>query len=65
MYNMVEFREVVRGTELTNWWDNGDQQIAFSRGDKGFYVANVSGDLNQSIATSKFFMKVCEFGNKW
>ncbi|XP_030755758.1 alpha-amylase-like [Sitophilus oryzae] len=51
IYNMVEFRNVVSGTELTNWWDNGDNQIAFSRGDKGFFAATTSGDINSSIPT--------------
>ena len=32
---MVKFRNVA-GTELVrNWWDNGKNQIAFSRGSKG------------------------------
>ncbi|XP_030755557.1 alpha-amylase-like [Sitophilus oryzae] len=51
VFNMVEFRNVVSGTELTNWWDNGSQQIAFSRGDKGFYAATVNEDIATSIST--------------
>ncbi len=34
--NMVSFRHVVAGTDITHWWDNGANAIAFSRGDKGF-----------------------------
>ncbi|NJD10710.1 MAG: hypothetical protein FIB01_09855 [Gemmatimonadetes bacterium] len=34
--NMVRFRKVVAGTEVTNWWSNGNNAIAFSRGSKGF-----------------------------
>lgn len=38
--NMVIFRNVVNGQPLSNWWDNGNSQIAFSRGSKGFIVIN-------------------------
>ncbi|KAF7281565.1 hypothetical protein GWI33_004533 [Rhynchophorus ferrugineus] len=51
IFNMVAFRNAVEGTSLENWWDNGDNQIAFSRGDKGFYAATASGDINTSITT--------------
>ncbi|HEX6557873.1 MAG TPA: alpha-amylase family glycosyl hydrolase, partial [Longimicrobiales bacterium] len=37
---MVSFRHVVAGTSVTNWWDNGANAIAFSRGDKGFVAIN-------------------------
>jgi len=33
---MVGFRRMVAGTAVSNWWDNGGNAIAFSRGDKGF-----------------------------
>uniref|UniRef100_A0A673KDS1 alpha-amylase n=1 Tax=Sinocyclocheilus rhinocerous TaxID=307959 RepID=A0A673KDS1_9TELE len=38
--NMVIYRNVVNGQPLSNWWDNGNNQIAFSRGSKGFIVIN-------------------------
>ncbi|XP_069825113.1 pancreatic alpha-amylase-like [Dendropsophus ebraccatus] len=38
--NMVIFRNTVNFQPLTNWWDNGGNQIAFGRGDKGFIVFN-------------------------
>ncbi|XP_066288249.1 alpha-amylase-like [Branchiostoma lanceolatum] len=38
--NMVKFRNVAAGHGLTNWWDNGNNQIAFSRGDRGFIAIN-------------------------
>ena len=28
------------GTGVSNWWDNGDKQIAFCRGGKGFIAFN-------------------------
>ncbi|XP_060527356.1 alpha-amylase-like [Cylas formicarius] len=51
IFNMVEFRSVVAGTGLNDWWDNGDNQVAFSRGDKGFAAFTISGDINESIQT--------------
>ncbi|XP_041947932.1 alpha-amylase-like [Alosa sapidissima] len=38
--NMVAFRNVVNGQHFTNWWDNGSNQIAFGRGNRGFIVIN-------------------------
>lgn len=40
VYNMAKFRNVVAGTTLNNWWDNGRNQIAFCRGGKGFIAIN-------------------------
>ncbi|UNO42454.1 alpha-amylase family protein [Streptomyces sp. MST-110588] len=37
---MVAFRNAVRGTAVTNWWDNGGNAIAFGRGTKGFVAVN-------------------------
>lgn len=35
-----------------NWWDNGGNQIAFSRGNRGFIVFNGEGfGLSQNLAT--------------
>jgi alpha-amylase len=38
--NMIHFRRAVAGTAVLNWWDNGTNAIAFSRGDKGFVTLN-------------------------
>ncbi len=38
--NMVRFRRTVAGTEVTQWWDNGANAIAFSRGSRGFVAIN-------------------------
>ncbi|KAL5288356.1 Amy-d.2 family protein [Megaselia abdita] len=52
IYNMVEFQNQVKGTEVGNWWDNGKNQIAFCRGNAGFIAFNLeSFDLNQDIQT--------------
>uniref|UniRef100_A0A4W3I3T6 Alpha-amylase n=1 Tax=Callorhinchus milii TaxID=7868 RepID=A0A4W3I3T6_CALMI len=46
--NMVIFRNVVDGTAFENWWDNGNNQIAFGRGNKGFLAIN-NDDLNMNV----------------
>uniref|UniRef100_A0A8C5Q0H5 Alpha-amylase n=1 Tax=Leptobrachium leishanense TaxID=445787 RepID=A0A8C5Q0H5_9ANUR len=38
--NMIIFRNVVDGQSFANWWDNGSNQIAFGRGNKGFIIFN-------------------------
>ncbi len=38
--NMIAFRRAVAGTAQTNWWDNGANVIAFSRGNMGFVAIN-------------------------
>ncbi len=32
-------------TPVTNWWDNGNHQIAFCRGNKGFIAINNEPDI--------------------
>lgn len=50
----VQFRNnTVEEWRTTNWWDNGNNQIAFGRGSLGFVAINKeSYALNQSLATS-------------
>jgi alpha-amylase len=38
--NMVAFRHAVAGSAQANWWDNGANAIAFSRGNLGFIAIN-------------------------
>lgn len=45
--NMVMFSNSARGTKVENWWDNGNNQIAFSRGNFGFIAFN--GEFNQDM----------------
>ncbi|XP_014672558.1 PREDICTED: alpha-amylase 1-like [Priapulus caudatus] len=45
--NMVAFRNLVHGTAVENWWGRGDQ-IAFSRGRKGFLAIN--NDYSQTMS---------------
>jgi alpha-amylase len=52
IFNMVHFRNAVAGTSMTNWWDNGNNQIAFGRGNRGFIVFNnESGTLSRTFQT--------------
>ncbi|CAF1544604.1 unnamed protein product [Rotaria magnacalcarata] len=52
IYNMARFRNVAGFESVQNWWDNGNNQIAFSRGSRAFIVINNDDvDLNQSLRT--------------
>lgn len=53
IYNMVIFRNTVRGERVQHWWDNGNNKIAFCRGNRGFIAFNIEGS---SLSTS---LKVC------
>ncbi|MGV8966499.1 MAG: carbohydrate-binding module family 20 domain-containing protein [Cellulomonas sp.] len=51
--NMVGFRNAVAGAGVTNWWSNGNNAIAFGRGNAGFVVLNhETGALTQTFQTS-------------
>ena len=50
--NMALFHNRTEGQPVNNWWDNGNNQIAFYRGDKGFVaINNESGSLVASLQT--------------
>lgn len=50
---MVGFRNATSGAAVTDWWDNGDDAIAFGRGDRGFVVINgEGGTLDRTFQTS-------------
>ncbi|XP_014482301.1 PREDICTED: alpha-amylase A [Dinoponera quadriceps] len=52
IYNMVIFRNAVNGTTVDHWWDNGGNQIAFCRGERGFVAFNNEKfDLRASLFT--------------
>ncbi|WP_457747557.1 carbohydrate binding domain-containing protein [Streptomyces rochei] len=51
--NMVGFRNASEGASLTNWWDNGNNAIAFGRGNRAFVAINhEGGSLTQTFQTS-------------
>jgi alpha-amylase len=61
LLNMVKFRRVVAGTSVTNWWDNGANAIAFSRGDKGFVAINrESAAITASVTTGLVAGTYCD-----
>lgn len=41
---MVGFRRVTAGEPVADWWDNGGDAVAFSRGDRGWVAMNLEGD---------------------
>lgn len=51
IYNMIAFKNTVRGTDINDWWSNGSQQIAFCRGNKGFIAFTNEGDINGEFQT--------------
>lgn len=64
--NMVGFRNATSSRfELSNWWDNGNNQIAFGRGDLGFVVINRedNAQLNQSLQTGLAAGNYCDIVN--
>ncbi|MCX4651934.1 carbohydrate-binding module family 20 domain-containing protein [Streptomyces microflavus] len=51
--SMVGFRNAARGQSVTNWWDNGGDQIAFGRGNKAYVAINHEGSsLTRTFQTS-------------
>ncbi|MFC7818381.1 alpha-amylase family protein [Streptomyces sp. NPDC057367] len=51
--SMVAFRNATRGQAVTNWWDNGNDAIAFGRGNKGYVAVNhESGAMTRTYQTS-------------
>ncbi|MDB1087875.1 carbohydrate-binding module family 20 domain-containing protein [Streptomyces sp. ACA25] len=51
--NMVGFRNATRGQSVTNWWDNGNDAVSFSRGNRGFVAINgESSSLTRTFQTS-------------
>ncbi|MDX1552017.1 MAG: carbohydrate-binding module family 20 domain-containing protein [Marinobacter sp.] len=51
--NMVGFRAETDGLGVNNWWDNGNNQIAFSRGNAGFVAINREGNsLSRNFSTT-------------
>lgn len=60
--NMVGFRNAVNANwTVNNWWDNGNNQIAFGRGDKGFVVINKEGSaLSRSFQTGLAAGQYCD-----
>ncbi|MFB6618349.1 carbohydrate-binding module family 20 domain-containing protein [Streptomyces sp. NPDC056367] len=51
--SMVAFRNTARGQAVTDWWDNGGDQIAFGRGSKAYVAINHEASaLTRTFQTS-------------
>ena len=67
IYNMVEFRNIAVNENVSNWWDNGRDAIAFSRGDKAFIAINNDKQiLDKNLQTGLPSGNYCDIisGNK-
>lgn len=52
--SMIGFMNAVKGENITSWWDNDKNQIAFSRGSKGFITFNLDeSDMKDVIIKTK------------
>ncbi len=50
---MIRFHNAVNGTKVTNWWDNGSNNIGFGRGSVGYLALNNSSSaVTQTYQTS-------------
>ncbi|KAK4293347.1 hypothetical protein Pmani_033953 [Petrolisthes manimaculis] len=56
---MVGFRNAVAGTNIANWYQVGDN-VAFSRGDKGFFAMSKYGDFDMTLQTGMPAGSYCE-----
>ncbi|MBT2393653.1 alpha-amylase family protein [Streptomyces sp. ISL-1] len=62
--SMVAFRNVARGQGVTDWWDNGGDQIAFGRGAKAYVAINhESWALTRTFQTSLPAGDYCDVQN--
>ncbi|MEO1576929.1 MAG: alpha amylase C-terminal domain-containing protein, partial [Pseudomonadota bacterium] len=53
MRNLAKLRELAGANPVTNWWDDGNQRIAFGRGDQGYVALNAaSSTINRAWQTS-------------
>ncbi|MDE3151587.1 MAG: alpha-amylase family protein [Gemmatimonadota bacterium] len=49
---MVGFRRVTAGTPVSDWWDDGSNAIAFSRGSRGFVaISREDSTVDATVAT--------------
>ncbi|GAB2594798.1 carbohydrate-binding module family 20 domain-containing protein [Streptomyces capparidis] len=51
--NMVAFRNTAAGTGITHWWSNGNDAVAFGRGDRAYVAINhETSALTRTFTTS-------------
>jgi alpha-amylase len=62
--NLVGFHNTVNGTAITQWWSNGNNQIAFGRGSAGYVVFNREGSsLSRTFQTELAAGTYCDVAN--
>ncbi|MBM7820992.1 alpha-amylase [Cellulosimicrobium cellulans] len=50
---MVGFHNAVAGTAVTNWWDDGNNHVAYGRGSKGYVtINNTANAVTRTYQTS-------------
>ncbi|XP_071941612.1 alpha-amylase-like [Antedon mediterranea] len=57
--NMAKWRNIAGNEPVKNWWSNGNQQAAFSRGSKAFVALNrddnpISAKLNTGLPSGEY-----------
>lgn len=52
IYNMINFKNAAGNSTVENLWDNGKNQIAFSRGNKAFIVFNLEPTAIDRVFTT-------------
>lgn len=59
---MVQFRNIAGNEPVQNWWDDGNYQIAFSRGNKAFVAINIENgkQLQNQIRTGLPAGRYCD-----
>lgn len=59
---MIQFRNKVGNAMIEHWWDNGDNQIAFTRHGRGLVAFNLqpNTDLEKELETSLPFGTYCD-----
>lgn len=60
--NMVAFRNLVTGSKVEHWWDNGGNQVAFARGRLGFVALNneVEREMQATLTTGLPAGRYCD-----
>jgi alpha-amylase len=67
IYNMNVFRNAAGTATVSNWWDNGGNQIAFSRGNRAFIaINNEDFGMDVTLQTGMAGGRYCDIisGNK-
>lgn len=56
----VQFRNIVNGTSMNNYWNNG-RAVAFARSGRGFFAMAKEGILDELLQTGLFITNKFNF----